>query len=231
MLGVGFEPTHPKILELESSALDRSAIQAIEVKPKWGTICEFVLKCFVFLYFSEKKKWSIRVSIPVPRACKARTLPIELMPQKIIPGGTWTPNLLIRSQTPCPIGPQGLYNMWPLRLSTLLILKLILGPKKGCCRNRTSDRRICNPMLYRWAKHPWSRYAKVEPSYFFFNILAQNQWKKRQRGRAGIEPATSRTRSENHTTRPTARNNSLRLLWLMEKKCRWLRSGSATPTL
>ena len=28
MLGVGFEPTHPKILELESSALDRSAIQA-----------------------------------------------------------------------------------------------------------------------------------------------------------------------------------------------------------
>ena len=167
MLGVGFEPTHPKILELESSALDHSAIQAIEAKPKWGTICEFVFKCFVFLYFSEKKKWSIRVSIPVPRACKARTLPIELMPQKIIPGGTWTPNLLIRSQTPCPIGPQGLYNMWPLRLSTLLILKLILGPKKGCCRNRTSDRRICNPMLYRWAKHPWSRYAKVEPSFFF----------------------------------------------------------------
>ena len=34
MLGVGFEPTHPKILELESSALDRSAIQAIEAKPK-----------------------------------------------------------------------------------------------------------------------------------------------------------------------------------------------------
>ena len=25
-----------------------------------------------------------------------------------IPGGTRTPNLLIRSQTPCPIGPQGL---------------------------------------------------------------------------------------------------------------------------
>ena len=28
--------------------------------------------------------------------------------QKVIPGGTRTPNLLIRSQTPCPIGPQGL---------------------------------------------------------------------------------------------------------------------------
>ena len=28
MLGVGFEPTHREILELESSALDRSAIQA-----------------------------------------------------------------------------------------------------------------------------------------------------------------------------------------------------------
>ena len=30
----------------------------------------------------EKVAWSIRVSIPVPRACKARTLPIELMPQQ-----------------------------------------------------------------------------------------------------------------------------------------------------
>ena len=27
--------------------------------------------------------------------------------KKAIPGGTRTPNLLIRSQTPCPIGPQG----------------------------------------------------------------------------------------------------------------------------
>ena len=26
------------------------------------------------------KWWRIRVSIPVPRACKARTLPIELIP-------------------------------------------------------------------------------------------------------------------------------------------------------
>ena len=25
-------------------------------------------------------RWRIRVSIPVPRACKARTLPIELIP-------------------------------------------------------------------------------------------------------------------------------------------------------
>ena len=29
-----------------------------------------------------KWDWSIGVSIPVPRACKARTLPIELMPPK-----------------------------------------------------------------------------------------------------------------------------------------------------
>ena len=27
--------------------------------------------------------WSIGVSIPVPRACKARTLPIELMPRQV----------------------------------------------------------------------------------------------------------------------------------------------------
>ena len=31
---------------------------------------------------------------------------------KVIPGGTRTPNLLIRSQTPCPIGPQGLVVMF-----------------------------------------------------------------------------------------------------------------------
>ena len=32
-------------------------------------------------------KWSIGVSIPVPRACKARTLPIELMPLPLrLPG-------------------------------------------------------------------------------------------------------------------------------------------------
>ena len=37
------------------------------------------------------------------------------------------------------------------------------------------------------------------------NILAQN--KKQGRGTAGIEPATSRTQSENHTTRPSSPEN------------------------
>ena len=47
---------------------------------------------YIFFFFGKKKSrnkkkkygnvWSIGVSIPVPRACKARTLPIELMPQK-----------------------------------------------------------------------------------------------------------------------------------------------------
>ena len=32
----------------------------------------------------KKSAWSIRVSIPVPRACKARTLPIELMPHHLV---------------------------------------------------------------------------------------------------------------------------------------------------
>ena len=35
------------------------------------------------------------------------------------------------------------------------------------------------------------------------------------RGRAGIEPATSRTRSENHTTRPTAHAQGKQLRWLV----------------
>ena len=80
MLGVGFEPTHPKILELESSALDRSAIQARGKVAAHGQTPRSPLK-----KRNDEKKihivWSIRVSIPVPRACKARTLPIELMPQ------------------------------------------------------------------------------------------------------------------------------------------------------
>ena len=44
---------------------------------------------------------------------------------------------------------------------------------------------------------------------------------EKQRGRAGIEPATSRTRSENHTTRPTALDKSVALPWLMVILCRW----------
>ena len=41
---------------------------------------------FAFLeqkVFTVKKEWRIRVSIPVPHACKARTLPIELIPQMV----------------------------------------------------------------------------------------------------------------------------------------------------
>ncbi len=33
---------------------------------------------------TQKSQWSIRVSIPVPHACKARALPIELHPHKYI---------------------------------------------------------------------------------------------------------------------------------------------------
>ena len=47
---------------------------------------------------------------------------------------------------------------------------------------------------------------------FIFFFLSQNKKKLQKnipRGRAGIEPATSRTRSENHTSRPTARVASI----------------------
>ena len=45
----------------------------------------------------EKIAWSIRVSIPVPRACKARTLPIELIPQA---GGQKAPPAGFEPATP-----------------------------------------------------------------------------------------------------------------------------------
>ena len=43
------------------------------------------------------KGWRIRVSIPVPRACKARTLPIELIPQA---GGQKAPPAGFEPATP-----------------------------------------------------------------------------------------------------------------------------------
>ena len=61
----------------------------------------------------EDKKWRIRVSIPVPRRCKRRTLPIELIPHgltKSDPGRTRTCNRLIRSQARYPLRHRA--NRW-----------------------------------------------------------------------------------------------------------------------
>ena len=86
LLGVGFEPTHLAILELESSALDHSAIQAssglaavsdVQARPRQEEKKEGRR------FFENATAWSIRASIPVPPACKAGTLPIELMPRRM----------------------------------------------------------------------------------------------------------------------------------------------------
>ena len=49
--------------------------------------------------------------------------------------------------------------------------------------------------------------CNIERSAFFGKV------KNQKRGRAGIEPATSRTRSENHTSRPTAHTQTARGLY------------------
>ena len=49
------------------------------------------------------KRWRIRVSIPVPRRCERRTLPIELIPHlnEKGPRGNRTPDLLHPKQESC----------------------------------------------------------------------------------------------------------------------------------
>ena len=70
------------------------------------------------------KGWRIRVSIPVPRACKARTLPIEL-----IPHGRWTK----RGRARPPPGTPGAYR----------------APKSDPGRTRT-----CNRLIRSQARYP-----------------------------------------------------------------------------
>ena len=73
-----------------------------------------------------EKNWSIGVSIPVPRACKARTLPIELMPC-----------LKIAWQVYCVIN----FAQRPLHYMGV--------PQHACCRGHSSavEHRIADPAV------------------------------------------------------------------------------------
>ena len=104
---MGFEPTLPKKTELESVALDHSATDAnilnihtslTGLEPAIFPLGEgcvtitpqrlFDMNCGVktysksiyCIYFLQKLCWKYRVSIPVPRVCGTRALPIELYP-------------------------------------------------------------------------------------------------------------------------------------------------------
>ena len=46
--------------------------------PQTGVLTTRLIELYIYIIFIYK--WRIRVSIPVPRACKARALPIELIP-------------------------------------------------------------------------------------------------------------------------------------------------------
>ena len=80
---------------------------------------------------------------------------------------------LVRESNP---GRQG-ENLvsWPSRLTRKITWL------KGCDRDRTGDHRICNPMLYHWATHPWLYDARVwrEKNISCINtdgIRTRNRW-------------------------------------------------------
>ena len=82
------------------------------------------------MHTKRNKRWSIGVSIPVPRACKARTLPIELMPQKVamrLPG----------------IEPGS--SAWEAPMITITLQAPFATPGG----DRTRDPRLIRPVLYR----------------------------------------------------------------------------------
>ena len=82
------------------------------------------------LFRNAKLDRSIGVSIPVPRACKARTLPIELMPLKGYP---------VRSP-----GIEPGSSAWEAPMITIT-LRALYTPGG----DRTRDPRLIRPVLYR----------------------------------------------------------------------------------
>ena len=74
--------SNPRLLR--DSNLSRAPWTARPSKPEARVIaaCAHLIGFFLCAKHKKNHIWSIGVSIPVPRACKARTLPIELMPLK-----------------------------------------------------------------------------------------------------------------------------------------------------
>ena len=120
---VGFEPTRTICpADLKSAPLDLSGIQA-QARPVPRSLAPSRKQGPAI---KKKSKWSIRVSIPVPRACKARTLPIELMPLRL-PG----------------IEPGS--SAWEAPMITITLQALESTPGG----DRTRDPRLIRPVLYR----------------------------------------------------------------------------------
>ena len=132
---------------------------------------------FVTNQEASKILWRIRVSIPVPLACKASALPFELIPLTHTWSFEWKwINIWLWVNIPCNTNYHFKQDVMDLHQ---YLSRVAQRKRAGPITQRSVDR-----------NHPLLRTDFI----FFLSI---------NRARPGVEPGTSRTRSANHTTRPT----------------------------
>ena len=116
---------------------------------------------------------------------------------KNIPGGTWTPNLLIRSQTPYPIGPQGhAWGIWPNCYQFKIKYTILKYKTDATTWDRTKDLSVnSRPLCQRSSGGEWMNPEGFEPPTFGSGIrrAAVAPWAP-DLPTVGLEPTTTRLR-------------------------------------